>query len=127
MSKKMDKVKRKTESISDNVDMSDKERSREIKQVYKKAGLISKKKVDVKYIMAKKGVRGRTLAKGVKGPYKVVDKRLKKDNRSMRAKNHAKGKAKGKGKGKGPQKGRSGGKSAGGGGGGGGRQNKNRR
>lgn len=63
--------------------MTDKERSKEIKSIYKKAGLISKKKVEVKYIVAKRGVRGRTLAKNVKGPYKIVDKRLKKDRAGM--------------------------------------------
>lgn len=63
--------------------MSDKERLREIKTIYKKAGLINKKKVEVKYIVAKKGVRGRVLGKNVNGPYKVVDRRLKKDRAGL--------------------------------------------
>jgi AdoMet-dependent rRNA methyltransferase SPB1 len=79
--RKMDKVKRKTEVITNNEDMTDREKSRELKQIYRKAGLISKKKVDVKYVVAKKGFSGKTAAKakGVKGPYKVVDRRLRKD------------------------------------------------
>lgn len=86
MAKKMDKVRKKTEVIADNMDMTDKERNREIKNIYKKAGLISKKKVEVKYVVAKKGVRGRVTAKskGIKGPYKVVDRRLKKDKQKMK-------------------------------------------
>lgn len=103
MSKKLDRARKKAETISDNTDMTDKERSREIKQVYKKAGLIGKKKAEVKYVVAKKGVRGRVAAKGIKGPYKVVDRRLKKDRASMRraANKGSKGQGKGKGKGKG--------------------------
>lgn len=81
MWKKTESARKKAEAVSDNTDMTDKERSQQIKSIYKKAGLLSKKKIDVKYIVAKKGLRGKALAKskGVKGPYKVVDKRLKKD------------------------------------------------
>lgn len=43
MSKKLDRARKKAETISDNVDMTDKERSREIKSVYKRAGLLAKK------------------------------------------------------------------------------------
>jgi AdoMet-dependent rRNA methyltransferase SPB1 len=99
MSKKLDRARKKAETISDNTDMTDKERSREIKQVYKKAGLIGKKKAEVKYVVAKKGVRGRVAAKGIKGPYKVVDRRLKKDRVSMRRAANKGSKGKGKGKG----------------------------
>ena len=68
--------------------MTDKERSREIKSIYKKAGLVSKKKVEIKYVVAKRGSRGsgKVAAKGVKGPYRVVDKRLKKDKQHMKKK-----------------------------------------
>jgi AdoMet-dependent rRNA methyltransferase SPB1 len=90
MSKKLDKARKKAENISDNVDMTDKERQREIKQVYKKAGLLAKKKVDVKYVIAKRGVRGKVAAKGIKGPYKVVDRRLKKDRSRAKAPGEAK-------------------------------------
>ncbi len=43
MSKKLDRARKKAETISDNLDMTDKERSREIKAVYKRAGLLAKK------------------------------------------------------------------------------------
>lgn len=81
MWKKTENARKKAEAVSDNQDMTDKERSSTIKSIYKRAGLISKKKADVKYVVAKKGLRGKALAKskGIKGPYKVVDKRLKKD------------------------------------------------
>ena len=84
MSKKLDRARKKAESLSNNEDMTDKERSREIKSIYKKAGLISKKKVEVKYVVGKKGQRGKQAAKGVKGPYRVVDRRLKKDKLHMK-------------------------------------------
>ena len=49
-------------------------------RIYKKAGLLSKKKRQVSYVVAKKG-GGKKPARpsGVKGFYKVVDKRMKKD------------------------------------------------
>jgi AdoMet-dependent rRNA methyltransferase SPB1 len=69
--------------------MTDKERSREIKGIYKRAGLLSKKKTDIKYVVSKKG-RGTGKPQGVKGPYKKVDKRLKADKYKdkQRMKNH---------------------------------------
>ena len=82
--------------------MTDKERSSQIKSIYKRAGLLGKKKPEVKYIVAKKGTRGRTLAKskGVKGPYKVVDSRMKKDKKAeMRKAKKTSGKGRGKGRG----------------------------
>ncbi len=86
MAKKMDKVKKKTEVVTENIDMSEKEKVKELKQIYRRAGLISKKKVEVRYVVAKKGLSGRATAKtkGVKGPYKVVDRRLKKDRRGVK-------------------------------------------
>lgn len=45
MSKKLDKARVKAEAIAENMDMTDKERSKEIKQVYKRAGLLGKKKL----------------------------------------------------------------------------------
>lgn len=107
MSKKLDKARKKAENISDNIDMSEKERSREIKQVYKKAGLLGKKKADIKYVVTKKGVRGRVAArlKGIKGPYRVVDRRMKKDKmRNLNAKSNAKGKGKASARGKNTRK-----------------------
>lgn len=69
--------------------------------IYKKAHL-GKEKRDVTYVVTKKGA-GRKVGRppGVKGVYKVVDSRLKKDMRGMQRKEQ---RAKG-GKGKGGNKG----------------------
>ena len=58
-------------------------------RVYKKAGLLKAKKEHVEYVVAKRGA-GRKVSRpaGVKGKFKVVDPRMKKDN--MHAKKTAK-------------------------------------
>jgi len=45
---------------------------------------LDRKKPDVKYVVAKKSQRGVSRPSGGKGPYKVVDKRLKKDKRAAK-------------------------------------------
>lgn len=57
------------------------------RSIYKKAG-VGKEKQDVTYIVAKKGV-GRRIRRpaGVKGAFRVVDGRLKKDTRAAQRKN----------------------------------------
>lgn len=95
MSKKLEKARKKSEKITDNPDMTQKERNKEIKQVFKRAGLIGKKKAEVKYVVARKnnGRRGANT-KGIKGPYRVVDKRLKKDKKAMKKQSKSKKKFK---------------------------------
>ena len=95
--RKLEKARKKAESITDTVDMTNHEKIQHIKQIYKKAGLLGKKKPEVKYVVAKKGLAGKRAVRpaGVKGPYRVVDPRMKKDNRA--AKLNAR-KSKGKGK-----------------------------
>ncbi len=84
----MNRARKKAESLSENQDLTDKERNREIKSVYKRAGLLAKKKTDIKYVVSKKGGRGKRPAMGQKekGPYRLVDKRLKKDKVPMKKK-----------------------------------------
>ena len=54
-------------------------------RLYKKAGLIGSKKPEKTYVVCKKGTGKRAhRPHGLKGPYKVVDARMKKDNRSAK-------------------------------------------
>nr|XP_002734226.2 PREDICTED: pre-rRNA processing protein FTSJ3-like [Saccoglossus kowalevskii] len=84
MLKKMEKARKKAEVISDTVDMSDREKANHIKSLYKKAGLMDKKKKNVHYVVSKKSLASKKARRpaGVKGPYKVVDKRMKKEVRA---------------------------------------------
>ena len=81
--KKLEKVRKKAESIADlGEDVSAQEKAQQIKQVYKKAGVLGKRKREVEYVVAKKGVGKRVKRPaGVKGHFKVVDPRMKKDTR----------------------------------------------
>ncbi|KAH0737447.1 hypothetical protein KY290_036152 [Solanum tuberosum] len=69
--RKLDKIRKKANSISDQADVSDRSKSRMIEQLYKKA---TPKRPEREYVVAKKGVqvkvgRGKVL----------VDRRMKKD------------------------------------------------
>uniref|UniRef100_A0A4W6F938 pre-rRNA processing protein FTSJ3 n=1 Tax=Lates calcarifer TaxID=8187 RepID=A0A4W6F938_LATCA len=97
MLKKMEQAKKKAEAVVNTVDISEREKMAQLKSIYKKAGL-GKEKREVTYVVTKKGA-GKKVRRppGVKGVFKVVDSRMKKDMRGMQRKEqHAKG---GKGKG----------------------------
>ena len=97
MMRRLEKARKKAESINETEDITDKEKWQNIKQIYKKAGLLSKKKKEVAYVVAKKGGGKRVRRpRGVSGPFKVVDPRMKKDNRAQ--KNADKQSRKGRGK-----------------------------
>ncbi|XP_076054838.1 pre-rRNA 2'-O-ribose RNA methyltransferase FTSJ3 [Oratosquilla oratoria] len=81
--KRMDRAKKKAEVITDNLDMTEREKAMEVKKLYKKAMAPAKDK-EIKYVVMKKRFGG-SKPKGVKGRYKMVDKRLKKDARSQKA------------------------------------------
>ncbi|KAG8003718.1 pre-rRNA processing protein FTSJ3 [Nibea albiflora] len=87
------------------------EKMAQLKSIYKKAG-IGKEKREVTYVVSKKGA-GKKVRRpaGVKGAFKVVDSRMKKDMRGMQRKEQRAKGGKGKGgKGKGgPSKGGKGG------------------
>jgi len=97
--RKLEKVKKKAEPLVENADLDDKERNKQIKDLYRKYGVIGQKKPNVKYVVAKKSQRGVSRPSGAKGPYKVVDKRLKKDKRATRQRNKVNKKKQSQGKG----------------------------
>lgn len=94
--RKLEKARKKANSISDQADISDRSKGKMIEQLYKKA--TSTKKPEKEYVVAKKGVQVRA------GKGKVlVDPRMKKDSRKHGMSKKGKG-SKGKQKGKGPMK-----------------------
>ncbi|XP_054137665.1 pre-rRNA 2'-O-ribose RNA methyltransferase FTSJ3 [Melozone crissalis] len=90
MLKKLEQMKKKAEAVVSTVDISEREKVAQLRRIYKKAGL-AKEKHQVTYLVAKKGV-GRRVRRppGVKGQFKVVDSRLKKDVRAQKRKEQKK-------------------------------------
>ncbi|XP_061875450.1 pre-rRNA 2'-O-ribose RNA methyltransferase FTSJ3-like [Colius striatus] len=84
MLRKMEQMKKKAEAVVSTVDISEREKVAQLRRIYKKAGL-AKEKRQVTYLVAKKGVGPRVRRpRGVKGQFKVVDSRLKKDVRAQK-------------------------------------------
>ncbi|KAM9358506.1 pre-rRNA 2'-O-ribose RNA methyltransferase FTSJ3 [Symphorus nematophorus] len=114
MLKKMEQAKKKAEAVVNTVDISEREKMAQLKSIYKKAGL-GKEKREVTYVVTKKGA-GKKVRRppGVKGAFKVVDSRMKKDMRGMQRKEQRAKGGKGKGgKGKGQSRGVKGGMKSG--------------
>ncbi|CAH6776301.1 pre-rRNA 2'-O-ribose RNA methyltransferase FTSJ3 [Phodopus roborovskii] len=90
MLKKLEQTKKKAEAVVNTVDISEREKVAQLRSLYKKAGL-GKEKRQVTYVVAKKGV-GRKVRRpaGVKGQFKVVDSRMKKDQRAQQRKEQKK-------------------------------------
>lgn len=88
--KKLEQTKKKAEAVVNTVDISEREKVAQLRSLYKKAGL-GKEKRQVTYVVAKKGV-GRKVRRpaGVKGHFKVVDSRMKKDQRAQQRKEQKK-------------------------------------
>ncbi|GAA6104062.1 pre-rRNA 2'-O-ribose RNA methyltransferase FTSJ3 [Tachysurus ichikawai] len=108
MLKKMEQAKKKAEAVVNTVDISEREKMAQLRSIYKKAG-VGKEKREVTYVVAKKGA-GRKVRRppGVKGVFRVVDSRMKKDLRGKQPgdqRNQAKGGRKG---GKGGKRGKAG-------------------
>lgn len=96
----LEKARKKAEGIVESEDVSSHEKAQHIRQIYKKVGALKKKKGNVEYVVAKKGL-GKKVRRpaGVKGHFKVVDPRMKKDTRGKAA-TRGKGKMAARGKGK---------------------------
>ncbi|XP_002719522.1 pre-rRNA 2'-O-ribose RNA methyltransferase FTSJ3 [Oryctolagus cuniculus] len=90
MLKKLEQTKKKAEAVVNTVDISEREKVAQLRSLYKKAGL-GKEKRQVTYVVAKKGV-GRKVRRpaGVRGHFKVVDSRMKKDQRAQQRKEQRK-------------------------------------
>lgn len=93
MLKKLDRARKKAQGILDASDVSSREKQDQIKGIYKRAGLIKKKTPAPTYVVAKKGLAGKKYKRpaNVKGTYKVVDPRMKKDLKAMKNKEKTKG------------------------------------
>jgi len=86
LSKGLQKAKKKASALIENEDLGSREKSKEIKKMYQKAHASVKPK-ETQYVVAKKfnatGKRAKRPA-GVKGPYKQVDPRMKKETQAKR-------------------------------------------
>ncbi len=94
--RKLEKMRKKAEVITDASDVSTQEKAQQLRQMYKKAGASERKK-EVQYVVAKKKNAAKRMPRpaGVKGHYKVVDPRMKKDNKGKQ-KNSRSSRGKGK-------------------------------
>lgn len=83
--RRLDKAKKKAAQVIDQPDASSQEKIRQIKKLYRGA---QDKKKEVKYVVAKRANAAKRASRpaGLKGRYKMVDKRMKKETRATKAK-----------------------------------------
>merc|ERR1711953_764820 len=85
VAKKLDQARKKSAHILENSDIGSREKANEINKLYKKAQQAGKSK-EVSYVVAKKHKAQKRSQRpaGIKGPYKQVDARMKKDSELKR-------------------------------------------
>ena len=89
---RLEKARKKAEGVSENVDISEREKASSIDKLLRRAGMKPKRK-EIRVVVAKGGNRGlKGRPKGVKGRYRMTDPRQKKELRAMKRKDKAMGK-----------------------------------
>ncbi len=86
--KRMDKARKKAAALMENPDVGSREKAREIQRMYKRAATDGGQKKEVAYVVARKHTAAKRARRpaGVKGAYKQVDPRMKKDTQGKRGK-----------------------------------------
>lgn len=81
VAKRLEMARKKSANILENEDIGSREKAAEINKLYKKAAQAGKSK-EVSYVVAKKHKAQKRSQRpaGIKGPYKQVDARMKKDS-----------------------------------------------
>lgn len=79
---KLERLKRKSALLAESEDVSEKDKAGQIAKMMSRATKSNKKKQPVKVVVARGANRGKGRPGGVKGKYKMVDARLKKDVRA---------------------------------------------
>merc|ERR1712098_854203 len=92
VARKLEQAKKKSANILENEDTGSREKAKQIKALYRKAHMAGKPK-EVSYVVARKhkAQKDSQRPSGIKGPYKQVDKRMKKDT-ALKRKNVKQGK-----------------------------------
>eukprot|EP01135_Chromosphaera_perkinsii_P003172 Nk52_evm61s236 gene=Nk52_evmTU61s236 len=78
--RKLERLRTQANAVSENSSMSEQEKQSQIEKLYKKAS-VKKKHEKATVVVASKGQPCKGRPKGVKGRYKIVDKRMRKDLR----------------------------------------------
>jgi len=91
--KKVEQARKRAEAVVENAEMSEVEKAREFRKIYKQANTSKKKENEVKYVVTKKGTAGKRVRRpaGVKGRFRLVDPRLKKDIRHVKMAENGRG------------------------------------
>merc|ERR1712106_96907 len=86
VAKKLEQARKKSSKILEDSDMGSREKAGEINKLYKKAAQAAKQKKEVSYVVAKKHQAQKKSQRpsGIKGAFKQVDKRMKKDTETKR-------------------------------------------